>query len=142
MARHLASVAEIVEDFEAAVRFYEQELGFPVNRHGEGYAVVEMPGILHFGVWSRGMAAEATFGDAAAAERVPLGFSLGFEVDSVEDESKALEQKGRKLLQPPKTEPWGQVTSRFLSASGALCELSEMPPARRITVAMQAGPEE
>ena len=141
--RHLASIAEIVEaaDFEATVRFYEAELGFPVERVTNEYAVVEMPGTLHFGVWARPMAAEATFGDRAATDRVPLGFTLGFEVDSVEKDAKALEQAGRALLQAPKTEPWGQVTSRFLSPSGALCELSEMPPRRRITRPMEAGPE-
>ena len=83
MIRHLAGIAEVVEDMEGAVEFYRDVLGLDVEYEaGSGYGLVKMPGILHFGLWSRTAAAVATFGDSSAVNRVPLGFSVGFEVDS------------------------------------------------------------
>jgi hypothetical protein len=58
---------------------------------------------------------------------------LGFEVDGAESASAATSDRGWPIAQPPATEPWGQTTSRFFSVSGALCEFSETPNARRIT---------
>ena len=133
MLRHFASLAEIVEDFEAAVRFYEDVLKLEVERLSEGYALVRIPGALHFGIWSRAEAAQATYGSPDAANRVPLGFSIGFEVDKVGSATEALISAGVEIVQPEKTEPWGQVTSRFITPSGALCEIAETPWARRIT---------
>jgi len=77
MVRHVASIAEIVEDVDAAVRFYRDVLGFEVKRDaGAPYALVHVPGILHFGIWERTAAAESVYGDPAQAHRVPLGFSV------------------------------------------------------------------
>ena len=139
MTRHIAGIAEIVEDVSLAVRFYREALGLNVeHEEGAGYALVDVQGTLHFGIWSRASAAEATFGDPNAANRIPLGFTIGFEVDAAEAASKQLESAGWPVAQPPKTEPWGQVTSRFFSPSGALCEVAETPNARRVTQAMKA----
>ena len=133
MVRHLAGIAEVVEDVGAAVAYYRDVLGLSVE-HDEGstYAVVQVAGVLHFGVWARRAAAEATFGDGDAADRIPLGFTIGFEVDSVEDASRSTGARGWPMAQVPHVEPWGQKTSRLFSPSGALCEFSEMPGARRI----------
>lgn len=140
MTRHLGSIAEIVEDMAPAVRLYRDVLGFTVKyEEGAGYAQVEMPGVLHFGIWQRAFAAEVVFGDRAHAERVPLGFSLGFEVDEVAAETAAMKAKGWQFVQEPRKEDWGQITSRFLAASGGLCEIAETPWARRITQPLQAG---
>ena len=142
MIRHLAGIAEIVDDIEAAVRFYRDVLGLTVQHEdGGGYAQVEIEGILHFGLWNRLAAAEATFGDPGEARRVPLGFTLGFEVDDAKTASEAATAKGWPIAQPPRTEPWGQTTSRFFSASGMLCEFSETPNARRITQGVRASAE-
>ena len=139
MIRHVASIAEIVEDFDSALAFYQDVLGLKVERQGESeYAIVEMPGVLHFGLWSRENAAEATFGNAGAAEEVPLGFSVGFEVDDVSKSSQALAANGINIVQPPKIEPWEQETSRFISWGGALCEVSSTPWARQITQPVRA----
>ena len=132
MIRHFAGVAEIVEDFDAAARFYKDALGLEVEGVGEGYATVDMPGLLHFGIWSRATAAEATFGSADAAERVPLGYAIAFEVDSVEEWGQGVGAKGVELLHSAKTEPWGQVTARFLGPGSGLCEAAETPWAREI----------
>ena len=138
MLRHLASIAEVVEDVDAAVRFYRDILGLEVEVHNEGYADVTVPGTLHFGIWSRVEAAKATYGSPEAAERVPLGFTVGFEVDDVAAAEKRLADSGIEVVQPAKTEPWEQVTSRFLTPGGSFCEIAETPWARSITRQMEA----
>jgi len=130
--RHLSSIAEIVDDFEAAVRFYRDVLGLPVEVHASGgYAVVQVGGVLHYGLWQRAHAAEAVLGDRGAASRIPPGLTLGFEVDGVDAAAEALRQRGVALLQPPHDEPWGQRTARFALPGGGLAEVSETPQARR-----------
>jgi len=142
MIRHIASIAEIVDDLEGAVRFYRDVLGLEVEQEpGSGYALVKVEGTLHFGIWERGNAAVATLGDRDQKDKIPLGFSIGFEVDSVKESVEQTEGRGGSILQPTKEEAWGQVTSRFFSPSGALCEFSEMPKARRITHPMIASDE-
>ena len=142
MIRHLAGIAEIVEDLEAAIGFYRNQLGLEVRPMPDGgYAEVEIPGVAHFGLWLRSHAAEMVFGDAKQAARIPLGFTLGFEVDGVAAAEKALRSGGADVVQADKVEPWGQRTARFLGASGALLEVSETPQARRLTQDVRAGPE-
>ena len=130
MIRHLAGIAEIVDDFEAAVRFYRDVLGLAVEaKQPGGYAEVKLAGVLHFGLWQRAHAARAV---GVAPERIALGVTLGLEVDAVDGAAAALAGRGIALLQPPHDEPWGQRTARFLSPSGMLCEVSETPGARTV----------
>ena len=96
MIRHFAGVAEIVEDFEAAVQFYRDTLGLEVESLSEGYATATVPGVLHFGIWSRAEAAQATYGSPDAADRVPLGFTIAFEVDNVTEALTASRQCRRQ----------------------------------------------
>ena len=139
MVRHIAGIAEIVEDVEAAVTYYRDVLGLDVEYdEGSHYALMQLPGVLHFGIWARRAAAEATFGDGEATDRIPLGFTIGFEVDSVEGSSRAATAAGWDIAQGPRVEPWGQTTGRFFSPSGALCEFSETPGARRIAQELEA----
>ena len=134
MIRHMASIGEIVDDMETAVAFYRDVLGLEVEwNEGTGYAMAKVPGVVHFGIWSRESAAEATLGDKEAASSIPLGFTVEFEVDEVQAASSTLESKGWKVLQAPRTEDWGQTTSRFLSPSGALCGVAETPWARELS---------
>jgi catechol 2,3-dioxygenase-like lactoylglutathione lyase family enzyme len=130
MIRHLAGVAEIVEDLEAAIRFYRETLGLEVEpMETGGYANVKIGGALHYGLWERAHAATAV---GVPVDQVPLGFTLGFEVDQVDGACKALGERGVPLVQAAKDEPWGQRTARFLSPSGMLCEVSETPWARTL----------
>ena len=138
MLRHLASIAEVVEDFPAAVTFYRDTLGLEVEIYHDGYAVIPLPGVLHFGIWSREEAAKATFGSPDAADRVPLGYTIGFEVDNAAAAEKELADAGISVIQPTKTEPWEQVTCRFLTPAGSFCEVAETPWARSITQPMSA----
>ena len=134
MIRHMASIGEIVDDMAAAVAFYRDVLGLEVEwNEGTGYTTAKVAGAMHFGIWSREAAAEATLGDKEAASRIPLGFTVEFEVDEVQAAADTLESKGWKVLQAPRTEDWGQTTSRFLSPSGALCGVAETPWARDLS---------
>ena len=142
MIRHISAIAEVVDDVDAAVEFYRDVLELPVDHEpGGGYATVTIPGALHFSIWSRRAAAEATFGDEAAADRIPLGFSVEFEVDAVGSATEAVSERGLQIVQPPKEEPWGLTTSRFMLPSGMLGGFSETPWARRISQDLQASAE-
>jgi len=135
MIRHLSGIAEIVEDVGAAAAFY-RSLGCDVKHEpDDGYAVVQLDGVLHFGLWDRRSAAESTYGDASAIDRVPLGFTIGIEVDDVDLAVKSLDGN---VLRGPADEPWGQRTVRFGSPSGALCELSATPGARELKTNVRA----
>ena len=142
MIRHISAIAEVVDDVDAAVEFYRDVLGLTVDHQpGGGYATVEIPGVLHFSVWSRSAVAEATYGDKAAVDRIPLGFSVEFEVDSVNDSTDTISEHGWQVVQPPRKESWGQTTSRFMLPSGMLGGFSETPWARRITQDLKAASE-
>ena len=133
MIRHIASIGEVVDDLDAAVGFYRDALGLTVEyESGSKYAEIKMPGTLHYAIWDRAAAAEATFGDAGEASKVPLGFTVEFEVDDVDEAAQAITSSGWHLAQPPKTEEWGQKTSRFLSPGGSLAGVVETPWAREI----------
>jgi hypothetical protein len=45
---------------------------------------------------------------------------LEFDVDNVEKATAALESGGYQMLIKNKTEPWGQIVSRFISPEGLL----------------------
>ena len=141
MIRHVAGIAEVVEDVASAARYYTEVLGLSVEHLSEGYALVDIPGVLHYGIWSREAAADATFGDPQAADRIPLGFTVGFEVDDVEEANQTMSAGGLEFIHGPRIEPWKQITSRFLSPSGVPCEISSTPWARRITQQMRASEE-
>ena len=131
MIRHVAGVAEVVEDVETAANFY-RGLGLEVKVE-DGYGAVDVPGVMHFGLWNRADAAEATFGSRDATDRVPLGFTIGFEVDSVDESAKTIE-----TVNQPKDEPWGQRVVRFLTPSGVVSEFSETSWARELATNVSA----
>ena len=80
MVRHLAGIAEVVEDVDAALEFYTGSLGMELGERMNGdYAILELPGVLHFGIWSRAAAAEIVLGSREQAAEIPLGFT--FEVE-------------------------------------------------------------
>jgi catechol 2,3-dioxygenase-like lactoylglutathione lyase family enzyme len=141
MIRHVAGVADIVDDVPAAVAFYCDALGFTVKqRMGDDYVVLSAPGILHFGVWSRAAAAEATFGDRAAADSIPLGYHLELEVDDLDQTVAKIAATPIAIIQPPHTEPWGQKTLRAIAPGGGLLGFAITQWARRLTRDPEATP--
>ena len=98
----LAAVTEVVEDVDAAVRSYCEVLSVPVDhKPGSGCAIVETPGVLHFCLRSRESAADATAGGQSAAVRIPHGFSLESDVDSVRLAADAISGRGWRTVQTP-----------------------------------------
>jgi len=134
MLRHIAGLAEIVEDVNEAIVFYHDTLGLTVEQQeSDDYAMFCVPGVLHFGIWNRGHAAESVFGSREHADRIPLGFTLEFETDDVNVAASRIEDAGQEIAQAPREEPWGQKTFRMLSPGGSLLGFAETPWARRIT---------
>lgn len=123
MIKYLGGLAEIVEDLDTAAAFYER-LGLEVERTMPGYCEVKIDGVAHFGLWERRHAAESTFGSSDAADRIPLGFVVSFEVDDVD---KAADAFADVVLRGAKDESWGQRTLRFTTSSGAIAEIAVSP---------------
>ncbi len=142
MIRHAAGIAEIVDDVNAAVAFYRDTLGLEVtSQDGDDYAMLAVPGVLHFGIWNRAHAAECLYGSRDEAGKVPLGFTLEFEVDAASDAASDIEGHGGKLVQAPREEPWGQKSFRMLSPGGSVLGFAETPWARRIIETMKVTPD-
>lgn len=139
MLRHVAGMAEIVEDVNQAVAFYRDVLGLTVEQqNGDDYAMISSPGILHFGIWNRAHAAASILGSRDLAEQIPLGFTLEFEVDDVQSAATHIEAAGQEIAQPPREEPWGQKSLRMLSPSGSVLGFAETPWARRLKQQLEA----
>lgn len=144
MLRHVAGLAEIVENVDEALSFYRDVLGMTVEqRANDGYAMLAVPGILHFGIWDRRQAAKIVYGNEDQADRIPLGFTLEFEVDAADEASGRMNEAGKTLLHAVRTEPWGQKTFRMQSPSGHLLGFAETPWARRLATQLstEAEPE-
>ena len=54
----------------------------------------------------------------------------------------AIGERGWQIAQAPKTEPWGQASSRFFLPSGMLGGITETPWARRLSQEQQAEGED
>jgi len=134
MIRHFAGIAEIVEDVPQALAFYRDVLGFEVIQQMEDdYAMLSVPGVLHFGVWNRAHAAESTLGSRDRAGEIPLGFTIEFEVDDVNEATEKIETAGSKLFHGRREEPWGQISGRFASpGGGAIIGVAETPWGRKL----------
>ncbi len=139
MIKHVAGIAEIVEDLDWAVAFYRDKLGLSIEGDpDDGYVSVIIEGVLHFGLWSRSAAARTVFGESGRSLEIPLGFTVGFEVDEAAGFEIRLREAEVGVIQETRQEPWGQTTARFLLPSGALGEISETPWARALTQNVQA----
>ena len=139
MIRHVAGFAEIVEDVPAALRFYRDVLGLEVKfQDGEDYAILLVPGVLHFGIWNRAHAALSVLGSRDAADKIALGYTLEFEVDSVQEAAEHLAAAGEKIVNEPREEPWGQKCCRVMSPSGSLLGFAESPWARTLKQQLEA----
>lgn len=139
MIRHFAGVAEIVEDVPAALAFYRDTLGLEVMQQmGDDYAVVAVPGVLHFGIWNRAHAAESIFGSRAAADSVPLGYTIEFEVNSVDEAASRLGDSAVTLIQSPQMEPWGQKSCRAVALGGGVLGFAETPWGRELQRPVEA----
>ncbi len=127
--RFVASVSPIVQDGEAARRFYADALGLTFEG-GEGdYVFTEsLDGVKHFGLWPLSEAAQACFGSSSWPADIPVPqASIEFEVDDVAAAAEELQGKGYRLLHGARTEPWTQVTARLLTPEGLLVAVCHTP---------------
>jgi hypothetical protein len=128
----IAGFGPIVADTAESGKLYRDVLGLAFKRESDGYLHTEaMPGARTFALWPLAQAAQSCFGtDSWPADvTVPQAW-LEFDVDNVERATTALESSGYRMLVKNKTEPWGQVVSRFISPEGLLVGVTFTPALR------------
>jgi catechol 2,3-dioxygenase-like lactoylglutathione lyase family enzyme len=126
--RFVAGVTPIVESAASAREFYGEKLGLPLQTVEGDYAVAELDGLKHFGLWTLKDAAMGTFGREEWPADLPRPqVTIEFEVDDVEAAVEELKARGVKFVQETKLEPWGQTTARALTPEGILLGLTYTP---------------
>jgi catechol 2,3-dioxygenase-like lactoylglutathione lyase family enzyme len=125
----IAGFASIVRDPPAARALYADALGVPFEGGQGDYVFTDkLGGAKHFGLWPLTEAAEACFGKPDWPADVPAPqASIEFEVADVAEAAATLEQRGYRLLHPPRTEPWKQIVARLLTADGLLIGVCHTP---------------
>jgi catechol 2,3-dioxygenase-like lactoylglutathione lyase family enzyme len=125
----VASVAPIVRDAEAARAFYGGALGLSFEGGDGAYVYTHnLDGTKHFGLWPLSEAASACFGSSEWPSGIPVPqASIEFEVADVAAAAEELEAEGHRLIHDARTEPWGQITARLLSADGLLVAVCYTP---------------
>ena len=125
----VASVSPIVADPPASAAFYRDRLGIGFEGAAGDYVFTDaLPGVKHFGLWPLSEVAEACFGTPVWPDhlRVPQA-SIEFEVADVAAAAAELAAAGLELVHDARTEPWGQITARFLSPEGLLIAVCRTP---------------
>ena len=131
--RFIAGFGPIDRDIEQSRALYGEGLGIPFKEDAGGYLYTgALQGAKHFALWPLAQAAQSCFGRDAWPEDVPAPQAwLEFEVDDVEKATANLEGRGYRMLVRNKTEPWGQMVSRFLSPEGLLLGVTFTPALRK-----------
>ena len=79
-------------------------------------------------MWPLAEAANACFGTSTWPADTPVPqASIEFEVADVAAAANELEAKGYRTIHDARTEPWGQVTARLLTAEGLLVAVCHTP---------------
>jgi hypothetical protein len=123
----------VVRDEAPSRSLYLDDLGIRFTEEAGGYLHTEsLEGAKTFALWPLSQAAQSCFGQPTWPGDVPVPQAwLEFEVESVEQATAALEQRGHRMLVRNRTEPWGQTVSRFLSPEGVLTAVAFTPSMRR-----------
>ena len=125
----VAGFGPIVADRAQSKRLYAEVLGIPFKEESGGYLHTEsLKGAKTFALWPLSQAARSCFGAESWPADIPIPQAwLEFDVEDVEEATGALEQQGYRILVKNKTEPWGQMVSRFLSPEGLLIGIAFTP---------------
>jgi hypothetical protein len=129
----IAGFGPVVRDAAPARKLYIDDLGILFTEEAGGYLHTEaLQGAKTFALWPLSEAAQSCFGSSSWPRDIPIPQAwLEFEVNSVEEATAALEQRGHRMLVKNKKEPWGQMVSRFLSAEGLLTAVTFTPSMRK-----------
>ena len=128
----VAGFGPIVRDSKQSRKLYSDTMGIVFKEEKGGYLHTEyLPGAKTFALWPLMHAALSCFG----VEYWPDGLTIPqawieFDVDDVELATSFLESKGQRFVVRNKTEPWGQIVSRFISPEGLLVGLTFTPAMR------------
>jgi predicted enzyme related to lactoylglutathione lyase len=115
------------EDFDAAVSFYRDALGLPVELDLEG-ADGEHVVILEAGRATLELsnpAQVAMIDEVEVGRRVAPRLRVAFEVDDADAATQALVEAGAELVAPPTTTPWNSLNSRLEGPAGLQLTLFE-----------------
>jgi hypothetical protein len=123
----VAGFAPIVHD-DRSSKLYWDAMKLPLKEENGYIHSSTLDGLKHFGLWQLPQCAESCFGTPVwpASLPVPQG-CIEFEVEDVAKATAELEAKGYRMLVANKTEPWGQVVTRFLAPEGLLIGLTYTP---------------
>ena len=118
---HIAYVNVFVTDLARACAFYEQQLGFRVDRvdEGHGYAALDA-GPVRLGLAQVG-------GDQAELAGRHTG--VGISVDDLEAEHARLSAAGVEFPMAPERQPWGGFMALVADPDGNVFYLDEISAA-------------
>jgi catechol 2,3-dioxygenase-like lactoylglutathione lyase family enzyme len=123
----VAGFGPIVRDTDAALRFYRDTIGLPLEESGD-ISTEKVDGVKHLGLWPLADAAESCFGSREWPSNVAAPQAwIEFDVEDVAAAAEELRAKGYQLLVAPKTEPWGQTVARLLSPEGIIVGVTITP---------------
>jgi catechol 2,3-dioxygenase-like lactoylglutathione lyase family enzyme len=128
----IAGFGPIITNIDKSRDLYVKALGLPLKEDDDHYFHTgELAGANHFALWPLPQAAASCFNTENWPEdvRTPTSW-IEFDVENVESATKELEAAGYKLLVSNRTEPWGQIVSRFLGPEGILTGLTYTPSMR------------
>ncbi len=127
----IAGFGPIVADQAASEGLYRDLLRLPLEAI-EGYEgywhTNQVAGVKHFALWPLDKASQSCFGHGRWPADLPVPQAwLEVDVADVEAATLALEKTGHTPLVRLKTEPWGQIVTRFLSPEGLLLAVTHTP---------------
>ena len=128
----MAGFGPVVREATASRRLYSDVLGIRFKEEAGGYLHTEkLEGAKTFALWPLSQVAEACFGKDRWPDEIPVPQAwMELDVDDVERATTVLAARGYRMLVKNKTEPWGQVVSRFLSPEGLLLGITLTPSMR------------
>jgi hypothetical protein len=128
----IAGFGPIVREATASRKLYIQTLGISFKEETGGYFHTEaLQGAKTFALWPLSQVAQSCFGEDSWPDEIPVPQAwLEFDVDNVESATAELESRGYRMLVKNKTEPWGQIVSRFLAPEGLLVGITFTPSMR------------
>jgi catechol 2,3-dioxygenase-like lactoylglutathione lyase family enzyme len=138
----LLRVGVVVRDLVSSLQWYHEVLGFPIREWDETTDYVE----LSLGRGASGLSLVAprrAWGEPLYSETVArIGTSTGivFQTDSAQALELRLQSAGARITEPPRRQPWGGITLRFLDPDGNEFLAFQAAPKTAVREASATGP--